>query len=81
MDPGPVRPVRRWPLLPSRKAGEPSTVPVSPTGHVNPAVAAPASGVVDPNERRKRSVPTPADRPDAENDVSDPPVHRVDRKI
>jgi hypothetical protein len=79
MDSGSVKPVRRWPLLPSRKAGEPATVPVSPTGHVNPAVAVPAAGIVDSNERRKR--PEPARDPDSAEDAEHPPAHQVDREI
>jgi hypothetical protein len=81
MDSGSVKPVRRWPLLPSRKAGEPSVVPVSPTGHVNPATAAPAPSPIDPNERRKHPG---RDRPD-DSDNDDPatrsPAHLIDREI
>lgn len=80
MDSGSVKPVRRWPLLPNRKAGEPSTVPVSPTGHVNPATATPPPGPIDPNERRKREPSHPGDgkTPD---DPADPPAHLIDREI
>jgi hypothetical protein len=81
MDSGSVKPVRRWPLLPSRKAGEPSTVPVSPTGHVNPAVATPAPGIVDSNERRKPPAPPHPDDADAAEDSPHPPAHQVDREI
>jgi hypothetical protein len=83
MDSGSVKPVRRWPLLPSRKAGEPSTVPVSPTGHVNPAVAMPAPSVVDSNERRKRPDSASPDESDAEavENAAHSPAHQVDREI
>lgn len=81
MDSGSVKPVRRWPLLPNRKAGEPSTVPVSPTGHVNPAVAAPAPGIVDSNGRRKRPAPPPSGEEGTPDDAALPPAHRVDRQI
>jgi hypothetical protein len=81
MDSGSVKPVRRWPLLPSRKVGEPSTVPVSPTEHVNPAIATPAPGIVDPNERRKPPAPPRRDDEDAAEGPSNPPAHQVDREI
>jgi hypothetical protein len=79
MDSGSVKPVRRWPLLPNRKAGAPSTVPESPTGHVNPATAVPAASAIDPNEQRRRD---PAPHTDANaSDESHPPAHLIDREI
>ncbi len=81
MDSGSVKPVRRWPPLPNRKAGEPSTLPASPTGHVNPATAIPAPGIVDSNERRKRPDPPHPEESEGDEETPRPPTHLVDREI
>lgn len=81
MDSGSVKPVRRWPLLPNRKAGEPSVVPVSPTGHVNPTTAAPAPSLIDPNERRKGPGRDRANDSDNDDLATRTPAHLIDREI
>ena len=82
MDSGPVRPARRWPLLPSRKAGEPSTVPVTPTANVNPTVASAPTGAADSRregrEGKKRTDDQVDDSPD---ETGRPDEHRIDRQV
>jgi hypothetical protein len=81
MDSGPVKPARRWPLLPTRRAGEPATAPVSPTDHVNPAVPGNPPGEAD-SHGRKRDRRSHPDAPADESDGSSPsPGHQVDRSV
>jgi len=82
MDSDPVRPARRWPLLPSRKAGEPSTVPVTPTANVNPAVASAPTGAADSRRDgragKKRADDQVEDSPD---ETDRPDEQHIDRQV
>lgn len=81
MDSGPVKPARRWPLLPTRRAGEPATAPVSPTDHVNPAVPDAPPGDVDSHGRRHKRDPHPEDSPGEQGAGSGNPEHLIDRSV
>lgn len=81
MDSSPVKPARRWPLLPTRRAGEPATAPVSPTDHVNPAVPDAPPGGADSHGRRRNRDPHAQDVPDETDGTSQSSEHKIDRSV
>ena len=81
MDSGPVKSARRWPLLPTRKAGEPATAPVSPTDHVNPAVPGAPPGSPDSHGRRRDRDRQKTEAADQSDGNSPTAGHKVDRSV
>ena len=81
MDSGPVKPARRYPLLPTRRAGEPATAPVSPTDHVNPVVPGAPPGTADSGGRQRAPRQTAPEGADESQGSSESPEHKLDRSV